>query len=157
MALQAHPEQSDTAIADHCGVSREYVLRSRPQGVIKSHPDVRTGVDSRVKLLHLKSARASTESNIPPILHPLAGYCRFFGGDFLGSPFSSPVRSRSPFARLPRGLASHSPLAYGCCAPLPFSLFWVGYFSAAGRWWGYWRGRAKKFRLSSRKGIQRSA
>ncbi len=47
MALQLRPEMSDEAIADHAGVSREYVNRTRPQGVIKSHPDHRIGKDGK--------------------------------------------------------------------------------------------------------------
>lgn len=47
MALTLRPDLSDEAVAQHCGVSREYVNRERRQGVIKSHPDHRTGVDGK--------------------------------------------------------------------------------------------------------------
>lgn len=47
MALEAMPEQSDGAIAEHVGVTREYVQRTRPQVAIKSQPEKRTGIDGK--------------------------------------------------------------------------------------------------------------
>ena len=116
MEAQAHTEQSDKSIAEHVGVSHEMVrqLRGQLSTVDTSNkPAIRTGLDG-------------VQYPPPSFSTPALDIVVFFGGEFFARPFCSPFHSRWPFARFSWGLAIHSPLAYGCCGPPPFS------FSAGG-------------------------
>ena len=47
MAIRLRPDLTDEALAQHCGVSREFVNRIRPNVVTKSQPARRIGVDGK--------------------------------------------------------------------------------------------------------------
>ena len=47
IALKLHPEMSDRAISNHCGVERELAFLVRRQGVGIPHPVARVGVDGK--------------------------------------------------------------------------------------------------------------
>lgn len=73
MALKLRPDLSDEAIAQHCGVSREFVNRERRQGVIGSQPDTRTGIDGKRYPVPTKKPAAQVDAQkneatkVPPV------------------------------------------------------------------------------------------
>ena len=70
LALNLRPDLTDEALAQHCGVSREFVNRMRPEVVTKSQPDHRTGIDG--KSYPVPPSRPPSRPPAPPPTRPPA-------------------------------------------------------------------------------------
>jgi len=74
IALRLHPERSDGALAAHCGVSREFVLRVRretkPQPVTGSQVEKRVGLDGRARSVPPRKPERGTRTAIGPLPRP---------------------------------------------------------------------------------------
>jgi ParB-like chromosome segregation protein Spo0J len=64
LALSMRPQSSDQVIAEHVGVSREFVLRLRPRPVIGSQVTERTGIDGVTR--KLPPPQGLTRKILPP-------------------------------------------------------------------------------------------
>ena len=58
LALKRHPEMSDQAIADHCGVSRNMAFGVRRQHVKDLQVEKRVGVDGKTRKVPASRAQA---------------------------------------------------------------------------------------------------
>jgi len=66
LALKLHPEMSDQAIADHCGVSRNMAFGVRRQHVNGLQVEKRVGVDGKTRKVPASRAKSVAGQEVGP-------------------------------------------------------------------------------------------